>query len=75
MATSMMNASGAEKMRVAKPRIRQIPPTNSIDAVTHAFRTPYRIRLGQLSGLRSPNIVGMSSVTVGWMCMARWITV
>ena len=24
---------------------------------------------------RSPSMVGINSVTVGWMCMTRWITV
>ena len=37
--------------------------------------TPCPIRLDQFSGLRSPSIVGISSDTVGWMCIARWITV
>lgn len=29
----------------------------------------------QVSGFRSPSTVGISSETVGWMCIARWITV
>ena len=40
----------------------------------------YRLRLnpgypGYTSGSSFPSSVGMSSVTVGWMCIARWITV
>ncbi len=27
------------------------------------------------NGFSSPSNVGISSVTVGWMCTARWITV